>query len=64
MVVDRTTTNGGISISGNQVVLNQIDSALMEIPADIYGYDFQINSSGVIRTYLRGDWSISSDISD
>jgi hypothetical protein len=58
-----STANSGIFISGNQVTLNPMDSASMEVPADTYDYDFQINSSGIVKTYLRGDFVILPDVS-
>lgn len=63
-VIEWSTANSGIYISGNQVVLNTIDSISMDIPAYTYNYDFQINSSGIIKTYLKGELVVQPDISN
>jgi hypothetical protein len=61
--INWNSNDSSISISGNQVVFNAVSGSLMDIPPQTYEYDFQINSSGLIRTYIRGDLTVVSQIS-
>jgi hypothetical protein len=64
LAVEWLTENNSISISGNQLVLNPISGELMKIPASTYDYDLQINSSGLVRTYIKGNLTVISDITE
>lgn len=62
VAIEWLTDNGTMAISGNQVVFNAVSGSIMDMPTRIYEYDFQINSSGVIKTYIRGDLSVQPQV--
>lgn len=64
MMIEWLSSNSGISISGSQLILNPISGSAMRIPANTYEYDIELNNSGIIHTYLRGDISVYQDVTN
>jgi hypothetical protein len=58
------TIDNTMSISGNAVTMLPKPGEQMEINASTYGYDLQLMSGNVVRTYVRGDVSVYQDITD
>lgn len=55
---------GSMAISGNHVTMNRKAGEDMEIPALVYGYDLQLMSGTLVRTYIRGDVQVYQDVTD
>jgi hypothetical protein len=53
-----------ILVSGNTVIMDRKPGEEMEIPALVYGYDLQLMSGTLVRTYIRGDIQVYQDITD
>lgn len=55
---------GNMLVSGNTVTMDRKPGVDMEIPASVYGYDLQLMSGTLVRTYIRGDVQVYQDITD
>jgi hypothetical protein len=61
-VIQWSTSDGSINISGNQVTLNALSGTFLQVPAMTYNYDLQIISGGVTETFINGTWNIYQDV--
>jgi hypothetical protein len=61
-VLQWSSSDGSINISGNQVTLNVLSGIQMQVPAMTYTYDLQIISGGVTETFVNGNWNIYQDV--
>lgn len=64
LVFGWSTDDNSITISGNQITLNPVSGVTMQIPELTYDYDLQINSSGMTRTYIKGNLTVISDVTE
>ena len=61
--IEWSSSNSGITISGNSLTLNAISGDAMKINPCSYDYDLQVNLSGVTKTYLKGQLTVYPDVS-
>ena len=62
-VVKSLDTTSGITFVDASNGVFKINSFLMELPPHNYDYDIEFTfSSGVVRTYLRGNFNVVNDI--
>jgi hypothetical protein len=64
VVADWDSDYGSMFVSGNTVTMNRKPGEEMEIPALLYGYDLQLMSGTLVRTYIRGDVQVYQDVTD
>lgn len=59
------TSTSGITISNSTAGVFQVDSQIFTQPAGKYVYDIQLtSSSGVVKTYVSGNFDILPDITE
>jgi hypothetical protein len=58
-----STANSGITITSVSSV--RVMPRLIEVPFSTYKYDLQVTfSTGVVKTYISGEWPIIADITE
>lgn len=58
-------TTDGITITDAVNGQFEIDQQVIDIAADCYYYDIQITlSGGSVKTYIKGNWNITQDITE
>jgi hypothetical protein len=61
-VLNWSTTDGSMNISGNQLELSPKIGSCMQIEPKNYVYDLQLSSGEITRTYVKGSLPIIGDI--
>jgi hypothetical protein len=61
-VLNWSTSDGSMNISGNQLQLLPKVGSCMQIQSKTYAYDLQLSSGQITRTYVKGSLPIIGDI--
>jgi hypothetical protein len=64
LVLQWSSLDGTMSISGNTLTFNTVPGDKMKIQAGTHNYDLQINFSGINDTFINGTWNVIQDVTD
>lgn len=64
LVLQWSSLDGTILLSGNSLTFNTVSADRMKIPAGTHNYDLQINFSGINDTFINGTWNVIQDVTD
>jgi len=64
LLLQWSSEDGTINISGNTLTFASVDCNRMKIPAGTHNFDLQVNTSGICDTFINGTWNIIQDVTD